>query len=309
MFWKKRPKRRTILVERVNLIGLAFQFLLTTVLGSAFFAIYQEETERRAYVESSFEVVEEFLRTAAVRRERSDLVYSSIRRGAALEELILRKTNYDEAYIAYNAVAPRAETGLQGGFGSSRETLFECAINRYLSRWNALLDGCLTRGYDAALKARADADKRWGGLSFPEGDAYPEEALGHLAACRRTPPTEAEPEGEPYRYATFSRAQQNCANAIDAALTEERIRARRLLANSHDALWGDDNTSYVAQLSAAVWPTPTDHLERLGRRLDQECKLKDLRRLYPKPTDPSRPWRYEGGVVQWCRGVRAAETP
>lgn len=311
----RRRRRRVVVVEQGSVWPLLVQFFLTTVIGTVLLGIYQEEQARRQFVDGSFERVEGFFESAVVRRQRGDLIRSSIRRDAALQELIERKTAYDEAYLTFNADYTKALIGLRGGFGSSRETLFECAINRYVITWYGKLDGCLTHAYDDALDGGVSAGRQVGGLTFPRvgggfddppREGYPEAARTTLARCARSMSNTRDRDAEPQLSSrVMSRMLRTCTTAIAQQMTDERARVRGLLAPSHDALWGDTGASaggvsdLVDDLALSLQSGGAAHISAMADEIDGACGVDLLRELFP--TDR----KFQGPLEGWCRAERA----
>lgn len=87
------------------------------------------------------------------RRSRAELLASSINRNVSLDEIIKRKSQYDEAYFQWNKDHQANLLLVRSVLGEKQYSDFESMIEFHLvGKIFAPLDGCLTRAYDHRLK-------------------------------------------------------------------------------------------------------------------------------------------------------------
>jgi hypothetical protein len=83
------------------------------------------------------------------RRSRAELLASSLKRNVSLDEIKKRKSQYDEAYFAWNRDHQANLLLVRSVLGEKQYSDFESMIEFYLvGKIFAPLDNCLTKAYD-----------------------------------------------------------------------------------------------------------------------------------------------------------------
>ncbi|APD88564.1 hypothetical protein BM524_01350 [Alteromonas mediterranea] len=97
-------EKRTFLSHPMTLLVTGFIF--TTILGTWISYYVDLSLDQRARtldkVEQSRKAIQELSTYMYERRVRSELLLSSLKRQAPIEELKVRKLNYDESYVLWN---------------------------------------------------------------------------------------------------------------------------------------------------------------------------------------------------------------
>ena len=143
-------------LSRHPLTVVIVAFVLSGLLGtlfSAWLSNRQAETERlRLEAEARKAAVQAFSRHVYERRARAEMLASSFRRGAPIEEVRERKQLYDEAYVQWNANHQANLFLVREVLQEEQYSFFESSVEFVLvGKIFAPLDGCLTRAYDARL--------------------------------------------------------------------------------------------------------------------------------------------------------------
>jgi len=138
-------------------------FFLTVIVGTLFglwISSNLSEAERlRLLAENQKTIVQNFSRYLAERRSRAELLASSFKRNAPLEEIKYRKKLYDESYVNWNANHLANLLLIRDILDQKTYTEFESIIDQYLVK-NILkpLDACLTNSYDARIQNKNPLD-------------------------------------------------------------------------------------------------------------------------------------------------------
>jgi hypothetical protein len=167
------PPRDSVTVERERLAhspwnSLEVTKLIVTALTPALIFIFglrvnqsvrdSERADRvaeeaRAQADNRRLAVQNLSRFIYERRARAELVASSLRRNASIEELTRRKEAYDEAYVSWNSNHQANLLLIRQLLGNEEYTDFERLMEfQLVSRIFNPLDNCLTRAYDARLR-------------------------------------------------------------------------------------------------------------------------------------------------------------
>ncbi|MCI4661068.1 MAG: hypothetical protein MRY63_04505 [Neomegalonema sp.] len=176
---------------RHPIVVAIFGFFLTFVIGHTITSGLAKRAEEDLLRREALEAVRDFSAIAAERTERMALLSSAIKRGAALEELTLRKTAYDQSYVSWNANLQRNYLYLRERFGYTFKTFAEYAIDNSLGQIFAIYDDCLTETYDRILHGEqlksADALESClaqRGVRLNGRSSYVSALTGRLRACR-----------------------------------------------------------------------------------------------------------------------------
>jgi hypothetical protein len=104
-------------------------FIFTGVLGAYLTYRFNDQTQQheteRSTRNSALAAVSDLSDLVNERRERANLVVSSIRRGAPEIEANARKVAYDEAYIRWNAKVPGDLLRIRAGLGFLYKSSYE----------------------------------------------------------------------------------------------------------------------------------------------------------------------------------------
>ncbi|MEM9726406.1 MAG: hypothetical protein AAF909_13230 [Pseudomonadota bacterium] len=263
---------RLEILQSTTFATLLVQFLVTTVAGSILLFLYQEDLRRRETLDARIVEFQQLMEIAAERRERGDLVRSSICRNAAVEELQSRKTAYDDAYIEYNGALVRNLMELKIGFGSDGPNLIENATERYLSTWFSKFDDCITDAYDAAQDPFVSEQAQAGAYTsfhcpFREDGRYSREAWYHLSGCRRAMYNQDYLNEKRLSVSalSLSRDLQRCTDGVaEAAIKLRELGTRFTL----EALLQSPETKRAEQAAVA-------------EQLDAACGLERLQAFFP----------------------------
>jgi hypothetical protein len=117
-------------------------FLLTGILGGLLTYYLNDKTQKQEIENSTrnnaLAAVSNLSEVVNERRERAELVISSIQRGAPEAEVDARKLAYDEAYIRWNAKVLGDLLRIRAGLGQSYKSSYETYIDG-LTNFNMLL--------------------------------------------------------------------------------------------------------------------------------------------------------------------------
>lgn len=115
----------------------------------------EEGRRTQLQAEVRAEAVRSFSRALYGRRTRAELVVSSLRRGAELEEVRRRKRDYDAVYVEWNTNHKANLLTIREIVADSLYTEWESQVEFGLvPRIFAPMDACVTRAYDARLAGR-----------------------------------------------------------------------------------------------------------------------------------------------------------
>lgn len=131
-------------------------FALSGLLGTAFsqwLSKQAKEAERiRIEMEARRTAVQSFSRYVYERRARAEMLASSFRRQAPLDEVEERKRLYDDVYVRWNSNHQANLFLIRDVLQSEQYSLLESAVEFVLvGKIFRPLDTCLTKAYDARL--------------------------------------------------------------------------------------------------------------------------------------------------------------
>jgi hypothetical protein len=143
-------------LSRHPLAAVTLAFLLSGVLVTLVANYYgqrQAKLEReRTATAARRQAVQTFSRFIYERRVRAEMLWSSLHRRAALEEVRERKRLYDEAFVAWNSNLQANHFLVREVLEASDYSEFEGAVeSRLVFKIFRPLDHCLTRAYDARI--------------------------------------------------------------------------------------------------------------------------------------------------------------
>lgn len=126
------------------LITAALNGIVTASVGAWLAQTYSSFQARRASAQSIADLIYE-------RRTRGGMVVSSLRRGAELDELRLRKRAYDEVFVEWNKRIQNNVLQIREMIGAMESTMLEQQMQELLVPALTEMDACLTKGYDVRL--------------------------------------------------------------------------------------------------------------------------------------------------------------
>ena len=134
--------------------------ILGTFIGQAVTSRDKEIEKRRLQTEIRRSVVQEFSRQVYKRRVRAEMLASSFKRSAQLDEVKDRKKMYDEAYVKWNSNHQANLFLIRNMLASKEYTEIESIVEFTLvTKIFSPLDMCLTKAYDAAIAAASSPVK------------------------------------------------------------------------------------------------------------------------------------------------------
>lgn len=146
----KRPLSRHPLT--VVVVAFALSGVLGTIFSSWIKKSYEETQHFRMESESRKSAVQNFSRFVYKRRARAEMLASSFRRRAPLEEIKERKKLYDEEYVQWNANHQSNLFLIREVLAEDKYSYFEHVVEFLLvGKIFSPLDKCLTDAYDAIL--------------------------------------------------------------------------------------------------------------------------------------------------------------
>jgi len=131
----------------VAVIGAFLNGVVTGVVGSWIAQRYSNEQTRKEAVHALSTHIYE-------RRATAELVASSLRRGADLDELRERKRRYDEAYLNWNKNLLANLLRIRDVLATDVYSFFEQQTEFRLTAILKEIDACLTAAYDARLAGK-----------------------------------------------------------------------------------------------------------------------------------------------------------
>lgn len=142
---------------RHPLLIVVVTFALSGLMGSVFsqWLAKQAEDAERIRIEAAARkaAVQSFSLYVYERRARAEMLASSFRRNAPLDEVKVRKRLYDDAYVNWNSHHQSNLFLIRDVLESDQYTLFESSVEFVLvGRVFRPLDACLTKAYDARLR-------------------------------------------------------------------------------------------------------------------------------------------------------------
>jgi hypothetical protein len=138
---------------RHPLMSLVTGFVLTAFVGSYLTNSYQEKKED---YDLRLKTIEDFTNMIFARRTTAVLLNSAIKRNAGKEEALLKKHDYDKAYLEWNIKLQTTLFGIRRLSGlSSIRSQFEPMIENQLRGSFAALDKCITDEYDTYIGTQA----------------------------------------------------------------------------------------------------------------------------------------------------------
>lgn len=142
---------------RHPLVIVLVTFALTGIVGAVFshwLSKRQSEVTRlRVETEARKDAVQKFSRYVYERRARAEMLTSSFRRNAPLDEIRERKKFYDDVYVDWNSNHQANLFLIRDVLQADQYSLFENVVEFVLvGKIFAPLDACLTEAYDTRLK-------------------------------------------------------------------------------------------------------------------------------------------------------------
>ncbi len=134
-------------------------FALTGILGSSIAALIGQQTKdielARQETVARKTAIQNLSRYIYERRVRAELLASSVRRSAPVDELRERKRNYDDSYVRWNTDNKANLFLVRDILKETEYTFIESVIDsRLVSDALAPLDACITKAYDLALSSK-----------------------------------------------------------------------------------------------------------------------------------------------------------
>ena len=133
-------------------------FLLSGVAGTGLSNFYSDKQNERARF---FEVtaarraaIQDFARLLYERRTRAEMLHSSMKRQAPIEEINERKRLYDEAYVAWGSNLQANLFMIRSVLEADTYSDFEGHVEFRLVPILRNIDSCLTKAYDENLRER-----------------------------------------------------------------------------------------------------------------------------------------------------------
>jgi hypothetical protein len=153
--WEK-IKSITISILNHSLTGVAVGFLLTGVIGTVLSDYYSnKQFEREKFIEitnARRSAIQNFASLIYLRLSKADMVVSSLRRSAPIEELKDRKKLYDDAYVNWNSNLQANLFLIRSVIETKGYSDFEGHVEFRLTPILSKVDSCLTQAYDQKLR-------------------------------------------------------------------------------------------------------------------------------------------------------------
>lgn len=142
---------------RHPLIVVLVSFVLSGIIAGSFThwlsSSQSEREQRRLLMQNRKAAVQRLSTFVYERRARAEMLASSFRRAAPIEEVKERKRLYDDAYVKWNANHQANLFLVRDVLEEKDYSYFESVVEFTLvGKVFAPLDACLTRAYDAAIK-------------------------------------------------------------------------------------------------------------------------------------------------------------
>ncbi len=154
-FWKKLKSITTNVLSH-QLTGIGVGFLLTGVIGTLLSNYYSnKQFEREKFLEitnTRRSAIQSFASLIYLRLSRADMLTSSLKRSAPLEEVKDRKKLYDDAYVSWNSNLQANLFLIRSVIEAKGYSDFEGHVEFRLTPILTKVDACLTQAYDQKLK-------------------------------------------------------------------------------------------------------------------------------------------------------------
>ena len=150
----EEQRRRSLL--RHPLVIVVVSFALSGLLGTAFSQWLSKQAEETARIRTEADArkvaVQNFSRYVYERRARAEMLASSFRRKAPIDEVKERKRLYDDVYVRWNSNHQANLFLIRDVLRSEQYSLLESAVEFTLvGKIFGPLDACLTRAYDSRM--------------------------------------------------------------------------------------------------------------------------------------------------------------
>lgn len=129
------------------LVSAAINGIVTATVGAWLAQTYSQYQSRRTSVENIGNLF-------YARRTRAGMVASSLRRNAALDEVVHRKQAYDEAYVDWNTNIRKNLFVIRDVMGQANFSKLEQSFEDDLVAALSEMDRCLTKAYDERVASR-----------------------------------------------------------------------------------------------------------------------------------------------------------
>lgn len=134
--------RQTLLM--FTIVSAVLNGMVTASVGAWLTHSYATAQTRRASVNGLSTLLYD-------RRTKAGMVVSTLRRNGELEELKVRKRNYDEAYVDWNKHLRPNLFAIREVMGEGAYSELEQDFEKYLVDPLSKIDGCVTRAYDLKI--------------------------------------------------------------------------------------------------------------------------------------------------------------
>ena len=129
------------------LVSAAINGIVTATVGAWLAQTYSQYQSRRTSVENIGNLF-------YARRTRAGMVASSLRRNAALDEVVHRKQAYDEAYVDWNTNIRKNLFVIRDVMGQANFSKLEQSFEDDLVGALSDIDRCLTKAFDERIAGR-----------------------------------------------------------------------------------------------------------------------------------------------------------